>query len=119
MAKLIHKKLPSASLIEVIIAMIIIMIVFAIAMRVFTNVMNTGVSFTKIQVQNQLNLLSKKVQQEGYLADEHLQIDSVDYFFEADSSSTPGLAKLSIKASQQKRVLGEIKCLFKPRKVED
>ncbi len=119
MAKLMNKKLAGSSLIEVLIAMVIIMVVFAIAMRVFVNVMNTGISFKKIQVQNQLNLLSKKVQFEGYFTESHVLIDSVDYFIKADSSATPGFAKLSIKASQQNQLLGEMKCLFKPKPIED
>ena len=115
MAKLVQKKIAGSSLIEVLIAMVIIMVIFAIAMRVFANVMSTGVSLKKIKVQNQLQLLSKKVQQVGYFISQHEQIDSIDYFLFADTSSTPGLSKLLIKASKDNQLLGEVKCLFKPK----
>lgn len=121
MARLINKKLPAATLIETLIAMAIIMVVFSIAMKVFGNVMQSGVSYHKIQVQNQLNLLVKKVQAEGYSNEDHMLLDGVDYHFMTDTSALPGLSKLSIKASQGGKVMGIVKCLFKVKEqgVED
>lgn len=119
MAGLIEKKIPAATLIETLISMVIIMVVFSIAIRVFGNVMQSGVSYQKIQVQNQLNLLCKKVQEEGYVSETHVQLDSVDYDFTIDTSALPALSKLSIKASQRGKVLGLVKCLFKVKEQDE
>lgn len=115
---LIKKKLTASTLIETLIAMVIIMIVFAIAMRVFNNLMRSGVSLKKIQVQNQLNLLSKNVQRDGYLTTEHLQLDGIDYDFVTDTSAIIGISKLKITAHQEGKQLGLIKCLFKAKEME-
>lgn len=102
-------------MIEVLVAMVIIMVIFAIAMRIFGNVMNSGVSFRKLQVQQQLDLLAKETQQVGYITDWDAKIDSVDYHFKTDTTSVPGYAKLFIQAQQQGRLLGEVKCYFKEK----
>lgn len=110
---LIKKKLPASTLIETLIAMVIIMVVFAIAMRVFNNLMSSGVSLKKIQVQNQLNLLCKNVQRDGYVTTAHLQLEGVDYDLLTDTSALIGVSKLTIKANQGGQQLGLVKCLFK------
>ena len=113
MAKLANKKIQASTLIEVLIAMVIIMVVFAIAMKLFSNVMSSGVSYRKVQVQNQLQILSEEVKQKGYVPQATLKVDSVDYQFETKASDVAGIAQLEIKASMNKRELGSIKCLFK------
>lgn len=113
MVSTMSKKIKASTLIETLIAMVVIMVVFSIAIRVFHQVMGSGVSFKKIQVQNQLNLFCKKVQQEGYLNEVHLQLDGVDYDFVTDTSAVVGLSKLSITAKQEGKSLGMVKCLFK------
>lgn len=115
MAKLINKKLEGSTLIEVLIAMVIIMIVFAIALKVFGNVMSTGVSFKKIQAQNQLHQLSEQVKRNGYIEESAIKIDSVNYQLLAAPSEIAGISKLEIKASQNGANLGSIKCLFKEK----
>lgn len=113
MAKLVNKKIQASTLIEVLIAMVIIMVVFAIAMKLFSNVMSSGISYSKVQVQNQLKILSEEVRQKGYVPQTNLKVDSIDYQFETKPSEVAGIAQLEIKASQHTRELGSIKCLFK------
>lgn len=113
MAKLINKKLEASTLIEVLIAMVIIMVVFGIAIQVFSNILHTGVSYKKLQVQNQLQLLSEQVKQKGYLAEETVKIDSVNYQLSTEPSEVAGIAKLEIKANLNGTNLGGIKCLYK------
>lgn len=112
MAKLTHKKIAGSTVIEVLIAMVIIMLVFSIAMRLFGNVMHSGVSFKKVQVQQQLYVLAKEIQQVGFISNEVLSIDSVDYHFATDTTAIDGLAKLSIKAYQKGNLLGNTKCYY-------
>jgi Tfp pilus assembly protein PilE len=112
MGGIINKKLKGSTLIEVLIAMVIIMIIFAIAMQVFSNVLNTGVSFKKIQVQNQLQLLAQEVKEKGYLEQNDRQLDSVNYQLTTTLSEVEGVSKLEIRATQQGKNLGNLKCLF-------
>lgn len=113
MAQLIKKKIEGSTVIEVIIAMVIIMVVLVIAMKVFANVLNTGVSFRNIQVQNQLNVLSKKVEELGYIENNLVQIDSVNYELIEKESELKNMASLEIKATQQGKLIGTVKTLFK------
>ncbi len=113
MVKLIIKKLAGATLIEVMIAMVIILVVFVIAMKVFVNVLNTGVSYRNIQVQNQLHVLSKKVEELGRIENDFLQIDSVAYEFREERLGMQNLSQLEIKAKQQGKLIGSLKTVFK------
>ncbi len=113
MAKLIHKKLKASTLIEVLIAMVIIMVVFAIAMQVFGNVLRTGVSYKKLQAQSQMQLLSEEVKKNGYLEEAEVTIDSINYQLSIAPSEVAGVAKLEIKAKLNGTGLGNVKCLFK------
>jgi len=113
MAKMRVKKVSGNTIIEVLVAMVIIMVVFAIAIRVFANVMGSGLSLVKVRAQQQLDLLAKQVQEQGYLEQNEARIDSLDYYFTADTSSLAGYSKLFIQARQNGKLLGEIKCYFK------
>lgn len=119
MVGMIKKKISGSTLIEVLIAMVIIMIVFGIAMRIFGNVLSSGVSFKKIKAQNQLNLLLKEVQQRGYVQQTDLLIDSINYHLSIDTSKVLGLNKLIIKASEQGAYLGEVKFMYQVKEVND
>jgi Tfp pilus assembly protein PilV len=119
MARLIRKKVEGSTIIEALIAMVIIMIVFAMAITLFGNIMNTSVSIKKIQVQNQLDLLCKQVQKDGYVKDDQLSIDSVDYEFLTDTSSAAGISRLVIKATHNEQLFGTIKSLFKIKEETD
>ncbi len=118
MAQLIRKKITASTLIETLIAMVVIMVVFAIAMRLFNQVMYSGVSLKKIQVQQQLHFFCKKVQKEGYLKIEHLTLEGVDYDFTTDTTAIGGLSKLAITAKQDGKIIGLTKCLFKVKEVD-
>jgi Tfp pilus assembly protein PilE len=113
MAQLIKKKIAGSTVIDVIIAMVIIMVVFVIAMKVFANVLNTGVSFRNIQVQQQLNVLSKKVEELGHVENNLLQIDSVNYELIEKRTEAQQVSSLEIKATQQGKLIGTVKTLFK------
>lgn len=115
MVKLINKKIPASTLIEVLIAMVIIVAIFGIALKVFGNLMNSGVSFTKVQVQNQLHILSREVQKNGVINDPELQIDSVNYQLTANETDIQNISKLEIKASRNGKPIGGVKCLFKEK----
>ncbi|MCJ0743684.1 type II secretion system protein [Pedobacter montanisoli] len=119
MAGIMHKKLKASTLIEVLIAMVIIVVIFTVAMRVFSNVLNTGISFKKIQVQNQLEQLAQEVKQQGYLKENELLLDSISYRFRLTDTETPGIAYLEIKAAIRNKNVGIYKCLLQRKEPDE
>lgn len=121
MAKLMQKKLEASTLIEVLIAMVIIMVIFAIAMTVFNHVLSGGVSYRKVRVQQQMQIISREVMRQGYISKDSIMADSVAYVLNSDTSGVAGVAKLEIRASSSGQRLGSMKCLFKlkPRDEEN
>ena len=109
---LINKKVQASSLIEVLIAMVIILVVFAIAMRIFGNVMQTGVSFRTISINSQLDVFEKEISTKCYLENEIIDIDSITYHFEMREVGSSSVKQLKITAKQLGRVLGSRKSLI-------
>jgi Tfp pilus assembly protein PilV len=115
MAKLIVKKFGAGTLIEVIIAMVIIMVVFGIALKVFGNLLYSGVSYQKVEVQNQLDVLAMEIKDRGFIKEEMMEIDSVTYHFFTDTSAVSGVSKLEIQAMQKDKLLSKINCFYKEK----
>lgn len=112
MARLIDRKVQASSLIEVLIAMVIILVVFAIAMRIFGNVMQTGVSFRTISINSQLDVFEKEIAERGYLEKEVVDLDSISYHFEMTDEGNSKIKQIKITAMQHGRVLGSRKSLI-------
>jgi len=119
MVKLIHKKLRGSTLIEVLIAMVIIVVIFTIAMQVFSNVMQTGVSFRNIKVQNQMMAIAQEVRETGVVPQETLVVDSISYELKIAAEGPSGLPELEILATQAGQKLGEFKCLINQKHNEE
>lgn len=119
MVKLIRKKLKGSTLIEVLIAMVIIVVIFTIAMQVFSNVMQTGVSFRNIKVQNQMMAIAQEVRETGVVPQETLVIDSIAYELKIGAKGAAGLPQLEISATQAGQKLGELKCLINQQQHEE
>ncbi|WP_443946641.1 PilW family protein [Pedobacter sp. AW1-32] len=112
MAKVMREKIESSTLIEVLIAMVIIMVIFSVAMGLFSNVIGSSTSYTKVKAQNQMEVLADEIRTLGYVKENSISIDSVDYQIEDDENAVNGLKKIKIKASQQGRSLGSVQCLI-------
>ncbi|MBB6502650.1 type II secretion system protein [Pedobacter cryoconitis] len=112
-------KVQASTLIEVLIAMVIIMIVFTLGIRIFNNVLYSSPASKKIQVQQQLDVFSKAVQQKGYLEQPEMVVDSVHYKFTVDSNSASGLKHIEIIASQHDQQLGHTDVLYKSKSHEE
>ncbi|WP_410221209.1 PilW family protein [Pedobacter sp.] len=119
MAGMIHKKLKGSTLIEVLIAMVIIVVIFTVAMQVFSNVLNSGISFKKLQVQNQMEQLAYEIKQQGYLKQNELLLDSINYQFKFTDTETPGISYLEIKAAIRNKNVGVYKCLLKRKEPDE
>ncbi|KQR70895.1 type II secretion system protein [Pedobacter sp. Leaf176] len=119
MAELKKGKLEASTLIEVLIAMVIIMVLFALAIGLFNNVLSGGVSLKKLSVQNELNVLAKEVEAKGYIEKEVLLVDSVIYNFSRQETAHPGLSRLEIKAFRRAELLGSLKILYREKENEE
>jgi type II secretory pathway pseudopilin PulG len=113
MGKLNGKKLEGSTLIEVLIAMVIIMVVFSIAMGLFSNVLSSGVSMRKVQINQQLESLRLQVIENGKIEQEHLVIDSVDYELIKTEQASSETDLLEIKANDHGTPAGNIRFLLK------
>jgi len=113
MGRGVLKKLDGSTLIEVLIAMVIIMVVFSIALGIFNNVLNGSVSFKKVQVQQQLEILRKQMLENGKIEETHLLLDSVDYEMVIGKPGDFGTVPLEIKANYRGIAFGSIKFLIK------
>lgn len=112
-------KIKASTLIEVLIAMVIIMIVFTLGIRIFNNVLYSSPASKKIQVRQQLDVFSKAIRQRGYPAELELVVDSVLYKFAVDSNNVNGLKHVEITASYHDQHLGQIDVLYKSKNHEE
>ena len=119
MAGIIQKKLKASTLIEVLIAMVIIVVIFTVAMQVFSNVLNTGISFKKLEVQNQMEQLAQEIKQQGYLKENDLLLDSVSYQFKLTDTEMAGISYLEIKAAIRNKNVGVYKCLLQRKESDE
>ena len=112
MVRLIKKRLEGSTLIEVLIAMVIIVVIFTIAMQVFANVMRTSISTTQIKVEHQMRAIAKEIKFKGDGQDETRILDSVRYELKITPSVSEGLSQLEISAIQGEHEIAKYRCLF-------
>ncbi|MEH3112270.1 PulJ/GspJ family protein [Pedobacter terrae] len=113
MAKLKSKKLEASTLIEVLIAMVIIMVVFSIAMGLFSNVLSGGVSMRKVQIGQQMEVLRMQVMERGSIQQKKLQMDSVNYEITEVKQAASTVQTVEIKANDHGAPAGHIRFLLK------
>lgn len=113
MATLIKRKVRSSTLIEVLIAMVIIMVIFSAAMVVFGNIAQSTPNIKKFQAQRQMERLIDGVARDGYLQEKQLKIDSIEYRFVLHTQQSGPLSTIEVKAYQSGRYLGELRQLIK------
>ncbi|KIO77971.1 hypothetical protein TH53_05915 [Pedobacter lusitanus] len=116
---MVKMKVQASTLIEVLIAMVIIMIVFTLGIRIFNNVMYSSPASKKIQVQQQLDIFSKEIQLRGYPEKPEIILDSVLYKFTIDDNNVNGLKHVEITASEHEHHLGHIDILYKGKSHEE
>ncbi|MBO9675425.1 MAG: hypothetical protein J7577_18395 [Sphingobacteriaceae bacterium] len=113
MAKLKGKQLEASTLIEVLIAMVIIMVVFSMAIGLFSNVLSGGVSMRKVQIGQQMETLRMQVVESGSIGQENLRVDSVEYKISIVKQVAPAMQLLEIKANDHGTPAGNIRFLLK------
>jgi type II secretory pathway pseudopilin PulG len=70
-----QKKLKASTIIEVLIAMILIIVVFGIAMMIFTNVVNSGLSVKKIRAEALLQQALLSAERSDNLVSQSVPVD--------------------------------------------
>lgn len=119
MAKLMSKKISGATLIEVLIAMVIITSVFSMAIVVFNNILASGVTDGKVRALNQMKALQQHLIITGNAESKELMIDSITYRLEVVvDAGLAGLETVKIRATQQGKLLGEIRFQYQMSKNE-
>ncbi len=77
MVRVTKRKIKASSLLETIVAMVILVAVFTIAIMIFVNVTATGFNFQKIHANNLLKNLSRQTVKEMKLYDENLEVNNI------------------------------------------
>jgi len=114
------RKLEASTLVEVLIAMVIIMAVFVSGMAIFVNVTQSGVSISRLKAQERM---SKMMEESVSNADWHDQVVTEDSIFYQKSvvayPAYPDLLLIEIKAKQNDTDLGEFRQVVKKEEDED
>ncbi len=109
MVRIIKKRITASSLIEVLVALLIIMIVFAIASKIYLNSFIQVPSYTKIAVNQQLDDLMLKAKAGTISTADSISIDSITYHFRLTATAyTDSLNNLEITAKQQQKIIGKL-----------
>jgi hypothetical protein len=69
----VHKKIPAASLFETIVALMIIMIVFGIAMTIYVNVMRNSSSLSELKASQKLEEIARDTKEKKSYFDEKFE----------------------------------------------
>ncbi len=68
-----HGRIEASSLVETVVAMIIILSVFGISMMVYMNVVKTGINLSNLNASLQLNELAEKTKKEKLYVDQTIE----------------------------------------------
>ena len=107
----LNKKISASTLVEVLVAMLIIMIVFAIASKIYLNSFLQVPSYTKLRVEQELENQLQQIQTGEMIPMEDVIIDGVIYQSLISDSQFEGLKVIEIKALQEEKVVSKIKGL--------
>ncbi|KAA8476142.1 hypothetical protein BDE36_2602 [Arcticibacter tournemirensis] len=119
MAKLKDRKLAASTLIEVLIAMVIIVAVFGMAMGIYTNVTQSGYSISTTQSQQQMQTIIGESISNRDWQDQEVIEDSIRY--RKTVSAWPGyddLVLIEVRANQNGKEMGRLRQVVR-REVKD
>jgi hypothetical protein len=93
-----HTKLKASTLVEVIVAMVILLTVFAMGMFIFSNLFKITTSVRQLAIRKQLSRMERDYIQEE-LSEDYVIIDSVGFAIQSEElSEYPDCIKLKIFA---------------------
>ena len=114
MAGIGSRKLRASTLVEVLIAMVIIMAVFVTGIAIYTNVTQSGFSTSRLKAQQEMQkIINESISLKDWEAQE-LDADSILYKKTVSSyAGYPDLLLIEVKAVQNGRELGELRQIVK------
>lgn len=95
----INSKLPASTIPEVVVSMVIIIVVFGIAMMIYTNVMRMSLSVKKVRAEAILQEQMLKTRMSGKAAEQVVKLE--DFRIEQDIKQVdgePGLSEVTLTA---------------------
>lgn len=107
-------RLKAATLMEVIIAMVVILIVFALAMGIYANIVRSSPTLKVQQWRSTATALMEEYVNAKNWKEETVEIDSLTYQKKVESSTAyPELQQISISVTEHGTVIGTVKRLVK------
>ncbi|HEY0056918.1 MAG TPA: hypothetical protein VGB63_16325 [Pedobacter sp.] len=119
MVKLVLNRVPASTLLEVIISMVVMMAVFTVAIAIFTKVTQSGYSSSKVEAQQQMQIVMQESIENRDWQNGVLVVDSIEYTKRV--SNYTGYADLflvTLEAKQQDKALGNLIRIVKKTKNE-
>ena len=107
----LNKKLNASTLVEVLVAMLIIMVVFAIASKIYLNSFLQAPSYTKLMVSQQLKHQLQQLQNGEINPEEEVSVDGIIYHTQISKTKIEGIDLVEIRATQEKMLIAKIKGL--------
>lgn len=120
MAELKRTQLKAATLLEVIVAMVIIMVVFVIATAIYTNVIRSSPTMKQQRARALATALIRKSLEDGNWEDETELTDSIA--LQKTVSEYPGhpdLRVITVRAAERGRAIGMVRQIVKKEKQND
>ncbi len=111
MVGIADKKLKASSLLETIVALMVIMIVFGIAMTIYVNVMKNSSSLSEVKASLRLDVLAKESKEKKAFFDEDFEEENIDFEKRVTKyQNKEGLLLLELEARDKtNRILAERK----------
>lgn len=111
MAGIVDRKLNASSLLETIVALMVVMLVFGIAMTIYVNVMRNSSSLAEVKASLRLDVLAKETKEKKAFFDENFEEEQVDFEKRVTKyQNKEGLLLLELEARDKtNRILAERK----------
>ncbi|MNV84118.1 hypothetical protein D3C71_1779740 [compost metagenome] len=114
MAKLKKSKVRASTLLEVIVAMVIILIVFVMATGIFTNVIGSAPSVRQLQIRSIGSAIIQESLYQRNWNNETIQVDSIIFQKTvAPYQDSPNLLQINVVALERGKELGKLSHLVK------
>lgn len=104
--------MAASTLLEVIIAMIIIVVVFTIAMKVFINVAQSGISTTKIKVESRIREIVLGIKARGVVDQESFSEEGIFYSIKVNTTNNNKLSVVEVSALQYDKKIASFRGLI-------
>ena len=112
---LLKRKVQAATLLEVLVSMVIIMIVFVLAMGMYTRVTGAGFSLSQLRSQKEMEQIIRESIRNKDWENQSLMKDSIAYQKTASAyAGYEDLVLIEVKAEQNGKLLGTLKQIVKP-----